>query len=120
MRLITSRICSWVFGGLLLSALSPHAFAGDVASYYGSESGTHTANGERFDPLGRTCAHRTYPFGTLLRVTYRGRTAVCRVNDRGPSHRLQPPRTLDVSLGIARSLDLVAAGVGPVTIEVVP
>lgn len=103
---------------VLLAAAS--AQAGDIASYYGYESGSRTANGERFDPLGRTCAHRTHPFGTLLRVTYQGHSAVCRVNDRGPSHRLQPPRTLDVSLGVARSLGLVAAGVGPVTIEVLP
>jgi rare lipoprotein A len=93
------------------------ARAGDIASYYGYESGSRTANGERFDPLGRTCAHRTHPFGTLLRVTYLGRSATCRVNDRGP---FKPPRTLDVSLGVARSLGLVAAGVGPVTIEVLP
>ncbi|UZE47903.1 septal ring lytic transglycosylase RlpA family protein [Rhodopseudomonas sp. P2A-2r] len=100
--------------GLLVAA---PARAGDVASYYGYESGSRTANGERFDPLGRTCAHRTHPFGTLLRVTYQGHSATCRVNDRGP---FKPPRTLDVSLGVARSLGLVAAGVGPVTIEVLP
>lgn len=106
-------------GAIGLCLIAVGARASDVASYYGFESGTRTANGERFDPLGRTCAHRTYPFGTLLRVTYRGRSAVCRVNDRGPSHRLKPSRTLDVSLGVARSLGLVAAGVGPVTIEVI-
>lgn len=111
-----SIIAMCAIGQVLVAGV---ARAGDVASYYGFESGTRTANGERFDPLGRTCAHRTYPFGTLLRVTYRGRSAVCRVNDRGPSHRLRPSRTLDVSLGIARSLNLIAAGVAPVTIEVI-
>ena len=54
----------------------------DVASYYWT--GTKTANGERFNPLGMTAAHRTLPFGTMLRVTYQGRSVVVRITDRGP------------------------------------
>lgn len=98
-----------------LVLLAPsHARGGDVASYYGFESGTRTASGERFDPHGLTCAHRSLPFGSRLRVTYRGRSVVCRVNDRGP---FKPGRTIDLSLGAARAIGLTAAGVGPVTIE---
>ena len=48
------------------------------------ESGRHTASGERFDPNAMTAAHRTLPFGTLVRVTYRGRSVLGRINDRGP------------------------------------
>lgn len=43
-----------------------------------------TASGERFNPKAMTCAHKTAPFGTRFKVTYKGRSAVCRVNDRGP------------------------------------
>ena len=64
---------------LLLTAA--HA---ETASYYGAESGPHTASGERFDPNAMTAAHRTLPFGTLVRVTYQGRSVVVRINDRGP------------------------------------
>lgn len=98
---------------LLLSPAVAHA--GDIASFYGFESGTHTANGERFNPRAMTCAHRSLPFGTMLRVTYRGRSAVCRVNDRGPAK--WTGRSIDLSLGMARAVGLVGAGVGPVSIE---
>lgn len=88
-----------------------------VASYYGYESGTHTASGERFQPLADTCAHKRLPFGTRLRVTYRGRSVVCRVNDRGP---FIAGRDLDLSLGLARRIGLVSAGHGRVEIERLP
>lgn len=86
----------------------------DVASYYGFESGKKTANGERFNPLGMTAAHRTLPFGTMLRVTYQGRSVVVRITDRGPFIK---GRTIDLSLGAARAIGLTARGVAPVTIE---
>ena len=84
----------------------------DVASYYWT--GTKTANGERFNPLGMTAAHRTLPFGTMLRVTYQDRTVTVRINDRGPFIK---GRTIDLSLGAARAIGLTARGVAPVTIE---
>jgi rare lipoprotein A len=84
-----------------------------VASFYGRESGPRTASGERFDPNAMTAAHRSLPFGTLLRVTYRGRSVVVRINDRGPFVR---GRVIDLSAGAARRIGL--PGVAPVTIEV--
>jgi rare lipoprotein A len=84
-----------------------------VASFYGRESGLRTASGERFDPNAMTAAHRTLLFGTLMRVTYRGRSVVVRVNDRGPFVR---GRDIDLSAGAARRIGL--PGVVPVTIEV--
>lgn len=101
---------------LLLLCLSPApAWAGEMlASWYGFESGTRTASGERFNPRAMTCAHRTLPFGTLLRVTYQGKSVVVRVNDRGPFIK---GRTLDLSLGAARAIGLTARGVGPVSVE---
>jgi rare lipoprotein A len=84
-----------------------------VASYYGSESGNRTANGEHFRPNGLTAAHRTLPFGTRLRVCYRG-CVVVRVNDRGPFIR---GRQLDLSKGAARAIGLTAVGVGRLQVE---
>lgn len=83
-------------------------------SYYGSESGSRTANGEHFRPNGLTAAHRTLPFGTRLRVCYRGACVVVRVNDRGPYIR---GRSLDLSAGAARQIGLTAVGVANVSVE---
>jgi len=87
------------------------------ASYYGFESGRTTANGEHFYPLGLTCASRTLPKGTHLKVTYAGRSAICRVNDYGPAAWTK--RQLDVSLGMARAIGLVKPGHASVEIEVI-
>ena len=98
-----------VIVALFSATVAAHA---DVASYYWT--GTKTANGERFNPLGMTAAHRTLPFGTMLRVTYQGRSVVVRVSDRGPFIK---GRDLDLSLGAARAIGLTGAGVGHVTVE---
>ena len=84
-----------------------------VASYYGAESGHRTASGARFEPEGRTAAHRSLPFGTKLPVCYRG-CVVVTVNDRGPFVR---GRQLDLSKGAAREIGLIARGHGPVQVE---
>lgn len=89
------------------------------ASYYGYDcAGNKTANGERFDPMGLTAAHRTLPFNTLLRVTNlrNGRNVVVRVNDRGPHAR---NRIIDLAYGAAKQIDLVRAGHEKVKLEVV-
>lgn len=85
-----------------------------IASYYGAESGHRTASGERFRPEGLTAAHRTLPFGTLLRVCYRRACVVVRVNDRGPFIR---GRLLDLSHGAARAIGLTKVGVARVAVE---
>jgi len=87
-----------------------------MASYYGSESGSRTASGQRFNQNAMTCAHRSLPFGTKLRVTHGGQSVVVTVNDRGPFIR---GRVLDLSSGAARVIGLTRAGVGRVTAEVV-
>ena len=58
-----------------------------MASFYGNESGSKTASGQRFNQNAMTCAHRSLPFGTKLRVTHRGQSVVVTVNDRGPLHQ---------------------------------
>ena len=91
------------------------SFAG-MASFYGNESGSKTASGQRFNQSAMTCAHRSLPFGTRLRVSLGGRSVVVTVNDRGPFIR---GRVLDLSTGAARAIGLTGRGVGHVTAEVV-
>lgn len=89
------------------------------ASYYGrAHDGRRTASGEVFDMHAMTAAHRTFPFGTRVRVTNltNGRRAVVRINDRGP-HKEQ--RIIDLSYAAARELGMVGAGVARVRVEVV-
>lgn len=60
------------------------------ASYYSKRAtGARTSSGERLHHDSLTCAHRTYPFGTLLRVTNEnnGKEVIVRVTDRGPHGR---------------------------------
>ncbi|MCC2676107.1 MAG: hypothetical protein K0R58_3054 [Ramlibacter sp.] len=80
------------------------------ASWYGQRfHGRRTASGERFDMNDLTAAHRTLPFGTLVRVrnTANGREVVVRINDRGP---WIPGRIIDLSRAAAAALDLLQSG----------
>ncbi len=83
------------------------------ASWYGTESGNRTANGEHFDGTSLTAAHKTLPFGTKLKVTYQGKSVVVRVNDRGPYIK---GRSLDLSDAAARKIGLTKDGVGQVRV----
>lgn len=93
---------------------SGRSFSG-MASYYGNESGSKTASGQRFNQNAMTAAHRSLPFGTRLRVTHSGRSVVVTINDRGPFIR---GRVLDLSTGAARAIGLTGRGVGHVVAEV--
>jgi rare lipoprotein A len=86
-----------------------------MATWYGE--GQMTASGERFDKHKLTAAHRTLPLGTLVRVTNtrNGKSVVVRINDRGPYGH---GRIIDLSEAAARRIDMIEAGVAPVTIEV--
>ncbi|MET4391075.1 rare lipoprotein A [Bradyrhizobium sp. F1.4.3] len=97
------------------SSGSGHSFSG-MASFYGNESGSRTASGQRFNQNAMTAAHRSLPFGTKLRVTHGGQSVIVTINDRGPFVR---GRVLDLSTGAARAIGLTGAGVGRVTAEVV-
>lgn len=90
------------------------------ASWYGREhQGHRTSNGERFDRNKYTCAHKTLPFGTKLRVTNpeNQKSVVVRVSDRGP---FRHQRILDLSEIAARPLGIVQRGAVSVVAEVVP
>jgi len=89
-----------------------------TASWYGDDfHGRRTASGEVYDMHGYTAAHKTFPFGTKLRVTYirTGRSTVVTVNDRGP---FVHGRDLDLSRGAADDIGLMVDGVGEVYVEV--
>ncbi|MDF0584848.1 MULTISPECIES: septal ring lytic transglycosylase RlpA family protein [Bradyrhizobium] len=91
------------------------SFSG-IASFYGNESGSKTASGQRFNQNAMTAAHRSLPFGTKLRVTHGSQSVIVTINDRGPFIR---GRVLDLSTGAARAIGLTSRGVGRVTAEVV-
>jgi rare lipoprotein A len=104
---------SWKDANAMAAAGTGHSFSG-VASFYGNESGSQTASGQRFNQNAMTCAHRSLPFGTKLRVTHGSRSVTVTVNDRGPFVR---GRVLDLSTAAARALGI--EGLGQVTAEVV-
>jgi rare lipoprotein A len=97
------------------ASIGGRSFSG-IASYYGNESGSKTASGQRFNQNALTAAHRSLPFGTKLRVTHGSRSVVVTINDRGPFIR---GRVLDLSTAAARAVGLTGAGVGRVTAEVI-
>lgn len=90
------------------------------ATWYGPESGSVTANGERFRPDGISAAHTTLPLPTYAEVTAldTGRTILVRINDRGPFTRGRG-LILDLSRGAADLLGIRAKGTAPVRVRVV-
>ncbi|MBR4480780.1 MAG: septal ring lytic transglycosylase RlpA family protein [Prevotella sp.] len=105
----------------LSSFLFPLLYAQSVqtgkASYYAQKfSGRRTASGERLHHDSLTCAHRTYPFGTMLRVTNpaNGKEVIVRVTDRGPYVK---GRIIDLSVRAARELGIISQGIAPVIVE---
>lgn len=87
------------------------------ASFYSKRAtGARSASGERIHHDSLTCAHRTYPFGTRLKVTNlrNGKSIIVRVTDRGPHAR---GRIIDLSYGAARALGMLAQGIAMVEVE---
>lgn len=89
------------------------------ASWYGPGfNGRKTANGEVFCTEALTAAHPNLPFGSLVRLVNprNGKSVLVRINDRGP---YQEGREIDVSYRVARTLDMIHAGVSQVRLELV-
>jgi len=112
----------WTVVGLALASMlaaapaaarSPKPIAG-TAAYYSKGYHGLTASGARYDPNKFTCAHRTLPFGTHVRVTdvRTHRSVVVTVNDRGPFTK---GRVIDLSLAAAKELHMLDRGVIRVT-----
>ena len=105
--------------------LKPTALAAEVykngvtASYYAEDfHGKRTSNGERFNMYDYTCAHKSLPFGTVLKVTNlaNGKNCEVRVNDRGP---FVASREIDISKAAAVKLDMIGTGTAKVKLEIV-
>ncbi|MGE5893947.1 MAG: septal ring lytic transglycosylase RlpA family protein [bacterium] len=120
-RYLLSILCMMVFS---CSSSLQEMKVGDsgpfhcTASYYADEfHGRPTASGEIFDMNGRTAAHRSLPFGTRLKVTNRenGKSVIVTVTDRGP---FVEGRDLDLSLGAAKEIGMVADGTAAVKAEI--
>ena len=90
------------------------------ASWYGSVlQGHKTASGEIFDDSQLTAAHRTLPFGTMVRVTdlRNQRSVIVKITDRG---ELYADRAIDLSYAAAQQLNMLRDGVHPVRLTVIP
>lgn len=90
------------------------------ASWYGRyHQGRRTSSGERFNRFKYTCAHKSLPFGTRLRVTNpkNGKSVIVRVSDRGP---FRHQRIIDLSEVAARPLGIVSLGAASIIAQVVP
>lgn len=116
-----NKLLSLSLISLMLSpiAVQAHHTSGQKASWYGRDyHGRRMANGQIYNMYSDSCAHKTYRFGTRLRVTNlnNGRSTTCVVRDRGPFIK---GRVVDLSLQGARNLNMVRAGVVPVSIQVI-
>jgi rare lipoprotein A (peptidoglycan hydrolase) len=87
-----------------------------VASWYGYPyHGKKTSSGEVYNMNDMTAAHKTLPFGTRLKVIYKGKSVEVRINDRGP---FIPGRHLDLSREAAKQLGIIGPGVDKVQVEI--
>lgn len=103
---------------VLFSLLGPYHETG-IASWYGPGfDGNLTANGEIYDMNGISAAHKTLPFGTVVRVVdlETGRSIVVRINDRGP---FVEGRIIDLSKGAAEKLGMIERGIISVGLRIV-
>jgi rare lipoprotein A (peptidoglycan hydrolase) len=96
---------------------APSDQTGLAAFYHRTFQGRRTASGESFDHKGLTAAHKTLPFGTLVRVTNlrNSKSVIVRVNDRGPT---QPGRVIDLTHRAARTLGFMHQGMTKVILEI--
>jgi len=101
---------------LFFSSLFAFAQQKGKASFYSHKmKGHHTSNGEKYQPDSLTCAHRSLPFGTLLRVfnPTNNKEVIVRVTDRGPHHK---GLLIDLSYSAAKQLDIISRGIASVVI----
>jgi rare lipoprotein A len=103
-------------GTSLASASGPRSTGASMSGIASVYSGGRTANGERALPHRMTAAHRTLPFGTLVKVTHKksGKFVVVRINDRGP---FKKGRVIDLTPAAARMLGF--NGLAPVSLTMV-
>jgi len=106
-RFVVAAICV-----VLFAADDEMAESGIASAYPRSYQGRRTASGEHLDTNAMTCAHKRFPFGSMLRVTAGGKSITCRVTDRGPFTR---GRVIDLTPVAARALGF--SGLAHVTVD---
>ena len=109
---------SKLFWLVLLAVLytTPSLAAKVHASWYGPGfHGKKTASGEIFNQNDMTAAHKTLPFGTIVQVSYNGKSVKVRINDRGPFIK---GRTIDLSKAAAQKIGCIDAGVCMVEMKI--
>ncbi len=114
-KILFTSLFALLFLGISRAAISQEI---GMASYYADKfQGRKTASGEKYDRKKLTCAHNTYPFGTMLKVTRldNQKSVVVRVNDRGPH---VSGRIVDLSLAAAEKIGLTKDGITKVKVEV--
>ncbi|MGD0940297.1 MAG: septal ring lytic transglycosylase RlpA family protein [Terracidiphilus sp.] len=100
-------------------ALLPADALRGIATWYGSVlNGHHTASGERFDMNEMTAAHKTLPFGSVVRVVSlkTHRAVIVRINDRG---ELPEGHVIDLSYAAAKALNIIKPGITTVKLELI-
>lgn len=121
-----SKVWLIVVAGMLLMSGLPEAKAQQqkytktgYASFYADKfEGKATASGEKYYHAKQTAAHKTLPFGTIVKVTNlsNNKTVAVRINDRGPN---VPDRLIDLSRSAAKKLGMLKQGIARVRIEVI-
>ncbi len=104
---------AWVMA--TIPARGANETCGTASFYAHQHHGRTMANGQPFNMHAMTAAMWDAPFGTRYRVTYRGKSVVVVISDRGPAKRLG--RIIDLSYAAAKQLGMVSAGVGRVCLE---
>jgi len=105
--------------GIIFTSCSRKITENGMASFYGAGDGYHgrkTANGETFNKNKLTAAHKTLPFGTIVKVKNlsNGQTVKVRINDRGPFVK---GRIIDLSEKAAKKINMRQQGVAEVTLK---
>lgn len=113
------KFCKYLLSVLVSILLTPCAAQKQhgKASYYSKRAtGARTASGQRLHHDSLTCAHRYYPFGTMLKVTNlsNNKSITVKVIDRGPFGR---GRIIDLSWGAAKAIGMLSQGVASVKVE---
>jgi len=105
--------------GLIATLAANSYYEVGIASWYGPGfHGKRTANGEIYDMFAMTAAHKTLPFGTIVKVVDldTGRSVIVRINDRGPFIK---GRIIDLSYAAALKLGMVKKGLAKVGLRIV-
>ena len=111
--------CLWALAACGATPAPGVRYEGTAAFYSDKLHGRKTASGEPYDKNALTAAHRTLPFGTVVKVTNltNMRSVKVRINDRGPFG--DGDRIIDLSRRAAETLDMIRSGVVPVHVEII-